>query len=316
MESAFRARSARRRRDGAPPTLLVERGTDLGKRYRTHPWPALVAPLESSVVRLEWDEDRAEAAPKMLDRAHVALLPAGHRHRARAVSPVVSLVTWLLAPGPISRAYREYPGHVLPAVFPRLLSRPRLLPRTRWVDELVHRYVFERDVCDKHESNAALFLETELAKELYFLCKEQDEAKTRATVVREEGDLVARARARIDEVLFSPLRVPELARHCHTSESTLMRAFRRELGVTPATYARERRLDAALLLLQSGRHRVGEVAERVGYTSFAAFSAAFRRRFGAAPSAHQGATEGAPVLPPHGEPAAPGHGPPRRSRSS
>jgi AraC-like DNA-binding protein len=162
-------------------------------------------------------------------------------------------------------------------------------------------------VCEKHGSLAATFLETEIAKEMYFLCKERDEKRTRASVVHEEGDTAARARAWIDEHLFTPLRVRDLARHCNTSESTLLRAFQREVGATPASYARERRLDAALLLLESGRYGVGEVATRVGYTSLAAFTAAFHRRFGEPPSAVKRADAKLEVLPPHGAP-------PRRKR--
>jgi len=222
---------------------------------------------------------------------------------ARAVSPPTTLVTLVLGRVTRERACREYSGHVVQARFNELLTSPRILPRTRWVDELVHRYVFEREVCEKHTSHAAVFLETEIAKELYFLCEERDENKTRASVVHEEGDLVARARARIEARLFSPLPMAELAAHCHTSESTLLRAFRREVGGTPTSYARERRLDAALLLVQSGRYRVGEIAQRVGYTNFAAFTSAFRRRFGAPPSAVQGASRDLDVLPPQGGPA-------------
>jgi AraC-like DNA-binding protein len=68
------------------------------------------------------------------------------------------------------------------------------------------------------------------------------------------------------------------------SESTLLRAFRRERGRSPSAYAREKKLDAALLLLRSGRYAISEVATRVGYGNLAAFSSAFARRFGSPPS--------------------------------
>jgi AraC-like DNA-binding protein len=291
-------------------TLIVERDKEIERRKNALPFPALLAPLESSVVRLEL----SGMNPVNLDRAAIAIVPAGAAYRVGAMSPTTALVTWLVAPGARERACREYRDHVLPARFAELLAVPRVLPRTRWVDELVHRYVFEREVCNKHASSAAVFLETEIAKELYFLCKERGEEKTRASVVHEEGDLIARARARIEANLFVPLRVAELASHCHTSESTLVRAFRRELGHTPSSYARERRLDAALLLLQSGRHRVGEVAERVGYTNFAAFTSAFHKRFGVPPSAVRGEGEALDVLPPHGAPPRVAEGRPRAGR--
>ena len=99
----------------------------------------------------------------------------------------------------------------------------------------------------------------------------------------------------------------ELAKHCATSESTLLRAFKRELGSTPASYVRGRRLEAALLLLKSGRYAVGEVATRVGYSSLAAFTEAFHKHFGVPPSHAKVAGGGSQRLPPEGKP-------PRRKR--
>ena len=296
-----------------PMVLRVERSADLDARARprVERCPALIVPLETSVVVLEV----GDARPERVDRASFALVPAKMPYRVRAKSSVTTLATLLVADGARERACREYRPHVDARRFAELLATPRVLPRTRWVDEIMHRYVFERDVCGKHASAAAAFLETELAKELYFLCAERDELQRRASVVSEEGDVVARARAWIDENLFAPLRVGDLARHTGTSESTLLRAFQREVGRAPAAYARERRLDAALLLLQSGRHTVGEVAARVGYASLAAFTAAFTRRFERAPSSVRRADDALEMLPPHGNPPR-GRGTPRRKRTS
>jgi AraC-like DNA-binding protein len=206
------------------------------------------------------------------------------------------------------RACKEYQGYVTAARFDDLLGMPRILPRTRWVDEVVQRYVFERIVCEKHGSMAAVFLETEIAKEVFFLTKEREEERTRTTVVEEEGDVARRARAWLDENLFAPLRVAELARHCHTSESTLLREFKRKFRTTPAKYARERRLEASLLLLKSGRYTATEVATRVGYGSLPAFTIAFRRRFGSSPSSARAPASRMERLPPHGAPPRRGRG--------
>ena len=99
-----------------------------------------------------------------------------------------------------------------------------------------------------------------------------------------------------------PLLAGDLARHCRTSESTLLRSFRRETGATPAAYLRERRLQEALFLLEGGRWSVGEVARRVGYTNLAAFTPAFGRRFAVPPSEARAAVAAGELLPPHGQP--------------
>jgi len=287
-----------------PVTLRLERGPGLDGARRVEDDPALLFPVEQSVATFE----PAGATAERLDRSTFALVPAGLPYRIVAESPVTTLVTLVVHDEARRRAAREYRGNLDLAELGSLVAVARVLPRTRWVDELVHRYLFERDVCEKHASAAAVFLETELVKELFFLCKEREENRTRATVVHEEGDVVRRAREWIEAHLSAPLRVGQLAKHCATSESTLLRAFQREVGRTPASYARERRLDAALLLLKSGRYSVGEVATRVGYSSLAAFTEAFHRHFGEPPSLVKGGAGATPgMLPPHGKP-------PRRKR--
>jgi AraC-like DNA-binding protein len=89
----------------------------------------------------------------------------------------------------------------------------------------------------------------------------------------------------LEEDLFASWTVSALAKRVHASESTLLRAFKRELGVAPSGYLRMRRLDEALLLVKAGRHSIGAIAERVGYATTAAFDHAFRGRFGSPPSA-------------------------------
>ena len=77
--------------------------------------------------------------------------------------------------------------------------------------------------------------------------------------------------------------VAELAGLAKMSRSSFADRFTRRLGQPPATYVAEYRLDRAAHLLRSGTSSVGAVAEQVGYDSEAAFSRAFRRRFGSPP---------------------------------
>jgi AraC-like DNA-binding protein len=197
---------------------------------------------------------------------------------------------------------RDYRPEVDARRLVEVLGGVRVLPRTRWVDELVQRYVFERSVCARRGSKAARFLEAELTKELFFLGCEQLDLRTRSSVLFEGDAVAARARAWIEEHLFEPFRIDELVRQCHVSESTVLRAFRRELGVSPLAYLRRRRLEESMQLLESGRYGVTEVAARVGYENPSAFAAAFRGQFGLAPSRARPAVPAAARLPAHGAP--------------
>jgi AraC-like DNA-binding protein len=274
-------------------SLRVVRDAALLDRERAADAPQIIVPLESSVIDLE-----VAGESHRMDRSTFAIVPARSAHRVSARGSVVSLAVLGIGKGARDAAKREYSPDFSAETFATIVSAPRVLSRTRWVDEIVQRYVFERTVCEKDGSAAARFLETEITKEIFFLGKEHLAKATRASVVREDDEIASRARAWIDANLFENVSMKALARACRSSESTLLRAFRKAFGVPPTTYARNRRLDEALLLIESGRYTVSEVAVRVGYGTVSAFTVAFGRRFGAAPS--ESRPRERPKLPPHG----------------
>ncbi|HTJ43576.1 MAG TPA: AraC family transcriptional regulator, partial [Kofleriaceae bacterium] len=220
-----------------------------------------------------------------IDRARFAVVPGKARHRVRAARGASAcIVTIVIGAGAWKLVAREYGAFVDERIYAKIVGETRVFARTRWVDELVQRYVFERDVCEKHASRAARFLETELVKEVFFLGREQLERHTRSSVLFEGGALATRARAWLEEHLFEEVSTAALAKQCGASESTVLRAFRREIGVAPAIYVRRRRLEEARHLLETGRYQVTEVAARVGYDNPSAFAVAFRAQFGVSPS--------------------------------
>ena len=77
--------------------------------------------------------------------------------------------------------------------------------------------------------------------------------------------------------------VEDLARAFHLSSSTLQRRLGEE-GTSAARCVREVRLASAMALLQGTGLQVSEIAARCGYDSHSRFTAAFRHRFGYAPS--------------------------------
>jgi AraC-like DNA-binding protein len=246
--------------------------------------PSMVLPLQVGVVSVEQD-----GSPVLVDRARFVVWPTG-RHRARVVSPTVRLLVLGLSDALVERVVALYGDVGVDARrFARFLETAHVLARTTWVHELAHRYLFERQVCARHTSDAARFLETELTKEIYFLLRDREDDAERTSLVRQYGPTVQRAVAFVEEHLFDrELGVTAIASAAAASESTLLRAFKREMGCAPTTYVRARRLDEALVLLEAGALSVGEVASKVGYESLTAFSQAFRQRFGKAPSSVRG----------------------------
>ena len=78
--------------------------------------------------------------------------------------------------------------------------------------------------------------------------------------------------------------VEKLARTCNLSRSAFAAQFVACVGQPPATYLAHVRLDAATDLLRDTSLPVARIAETVGYTSEAAFSRAFKHRYGTPPA--------------------------------
>ncbi|MGA2014614.1 MAG: AraC family transcriptional regulator [Solirubrobacteraceae bacterium] len=78
--------------------------------------------------------------------------------------------------------------------------------------------------------------------------------------------------------------VEGLARACSLSRSAFAARFVARVGNPPATYLTHVRLDAATDMLRDTSLPVTLIAEKVGYTSEAAFSRAFKQRYGTPPA--------------------------------
>ena len=81
--------------------------------------------------------------------------------------------------------------------------------------------------------------------------------------------------------------VEELARACSLSRSAFAARFLARVGKPPATYLAHVRLEAATDLLRDTSLSVALIAENVGYTSEAAFSRAFKNRYGTPPARYR-----------------------------
>lgn len=82
--------------------------------------------------------------------------------------------------------------------------------------------------------------------------------------------------------------VEALAKEAHMSLSTLERAVRRHLRITPQDLLQRIRMNRARHLLTTSTLKVGEIALECGYESFSAFSRAFRKAYGCAPGFMRG----------------------------
>ena len=87
------------------------------------------------------------------------------------------------------------------------------------------------------------------------------------------------------ERLAEPLGVERLAAAAAMSPRNFARAFRAEVGVTPAKAVERLRADAARALLDSGARSMQEIADHCGFGDPERMRRAFQRLFGTPPSA-------------------------------
>jgi AraC-like DNA-binding protein len=246
--------------------------------------PSLLVTLETSAVEVAIG---VSSKSIVVDRTSFLVVPKRSLITVRSRTPANRVAVLGLDETLVRRVEHRYRKLGLDrARLDGWLGEVALLSRTVWVHEIVHRYVFERDALGERDNLATRFLEIEILKEVYFLFRDRDdEGSDRESAGQKYSGPVERAVAWIEAHVFDRGDVKELARRSGASESTLLRSFRRELGCTPGTYWRTRKLDESMVLLRTGRYSIAEVARRAGYEKPTSFGFAFRARFGSPPTA-------------------------------
>lgn len=224
---------------------------------------------------------------RILDAYSLAVIPSGTTFQVFGNTAISDAVLFSVSSDLIDSTAALYRVDIAQR-FANLRS-VAILTRTNWLNEVMHRYVYERVVSKNSDNNATRFLEQEIVKEVYYrldeyaiLDKSRFDLDDRATDLR--SPLLRAAMAFIDANLFRDITVADIARHVGVSESTALREFQTRLERSPSSYIVDRRLEEAMILIKSQRYSVGQVSDIVGYENISAFSAAFKKKFGATPS--------------------------------
>jgi transcriptional regulator GlxA family with amidase domain len=91
----------------------------------------------------------------------------------------------------------------------------------------------------------------------------------------------------ISDHLADDLSVPALAERAFMSERNFARVFRREVGVSPASYVESLRLERAKLLLEGTPLSIKEVGRRCGFGTVETLRRSFARGVGASPGEYR-----------------------------
>ena len=122
----------------------------------------------------------------------------------------------------------------------------------------------------------------------------------RRTRHRESGGLsearLARVCAFVEAHVFEPVSLGRLADVANLSFFHFGRMFKRSLGVSPAAYMLQRRIEASAALLAETTLSIEEVSRRAGFRTQAHFCTAFKRVKGIAPSRYRRTLRSGPQI--------------------
>jgi transcriptional regulator GlxA family with amidase domain len=115
----------------------------------------------------------------------------------------------------------------------------------------------------------------------------QSQFSTQLSAQIAEREPLRELQAWIADSLAADLTVPALAERACMSPRNFARAFRREVGVTPASYVEAARVEAARVALDGTREPIEQVARRCGFGTVETMRRAFHRRLGVGPSSYR-----------------------------
>lgn len=185
-----------------------------------------------------------------------------------------------------------------------LLDR-RLATTSWWLEKQFHRSYpavkldTSRDIteCDRIVCGSTLGIWPQLSLELLeMLTSSQIAALTARSLMfdkepaeeaplgRDGGDLVSNVQKLFLKNLGKRVKLSEIAESMMVSERTLIRHFKKKLGITPHAYLQQLRVESAKNMLRETNLRIGKVAERVGYSDVAFFQRVFREYVGVSPT--------------------------------
>lgn len=259
-----------------PMGLVYRKGFDLLEEGTRWPRPALIIPRGASVLRV-----RAGRKRFAVDATQVLWVPKGTAYDVEAESLLFDLMIMLPGDSFVREAVVE--NSLTPGEERAFQEEVFLRKRSRWLDDILDRYHFERVLNSATPLGCTFFLEKQITNELVRIFYPEKFLKYGQAIDAPEsatGDVIRF----IESSLFEELNLAALAKRGRVSVSTLIRKFKTDTGLTPHAYIKGRRLEEALRLLKTADHQVADVSTLVGYQDFTAFSKAFRARYGRPPS--------------------------------
>jgi AraC-like DNA-binding protein len=288
------------RHDLSNPDLVVGRGNRLG--YRT---PVEFSDRDSHLHWVEWETGQIEAIAPPSDHVHINVVMAGTGRffrsdalgtREDAFRPGLVNVTLPdagggviacdgVSLGALGMSLSELQAGTAEYLDGRDCDFERIAHRL-WDSALISAVLMQLSQAARTGQLGASLLDHSAG--VIALAIAQQMGGAISALGRDRGSLSAvqqrRVEAFVDERLGDELSVDDMARIVGVGPRHFTRLFRNSFGVAPYAYLLERRLLAAQRLIRQANASVTDIALDCGFSGSAAFSAAYRRRFGVRPS--------------------------------
>ncbi len=240
--------------------------------------PVIIAAMKSAVVQIE-----AEPSLKkfVTNSKELLVLPAQQQVRIKSTSPHAEFALFWPERTLREKTWAFYDLQTDEAE--RVFRKTRQVTQTQWIRELIFRYHFERFVAKARDNINTSFLEMELVKEIFYFFSDKSLARNGRPHFYQLSEVLQKTIAYMESHLSEEVDLERLAYMAGTSKSTLVRAFSKELGTTPAKFLWNRRLEEAKTLLETKELSVNAVSELVGFMNAASFTRAFKRAYGHTP---------------------------------
>jgi len=241
--------------------------------------PILLLPIEAGRGSIKVHQKGAYT----VDYEHLVVIPRGFSWSVKATTPILKILMVEISSRIIAASRNEF--NLDPKVLEKTFSKVQKVTRTTWLNEIFHRYAFEKSIAKFPTSASAKFLELEIVKEVYYAVSRTSQLNHNIPFFIDLPEALRRALTLIEQRLHTNLTADDIASVALTSKPTLVRLFRTHLKSSPIKYLWNRRLDEADRLLVTGRYSVSEVAALLGFSESSAFSKSYMERFGVRPSA-------------------------------
>jgi AraC-like DNA-binding protein len=166
-------------------------------------------------------------------------------------------------------------------------SKPVTLTLSRWMDDLIDRYDFERRLNTRTPAQCPSFLEKQIFNEFVRLMLPGKVPTTGKLLGSEEPTHISKAVAFIESSLFEEVQLADIARASGLQESAFLKGFVEQCGMTPIAYLQEVRLNFAASSLERGEYTPSDLAILCQFSELSSFSRAFKRKFGSSPKDFQ-----------------------------